>query len=159
MLSLAFYSSILDGKMMTSLLEVKGRSSGNQRIEAWWSKLREGGGGWWINLFKDLCDSGNFRETRLHKECLKFCFLPLLRHELYLHRTKHQESAGGNIAESCKNVVETQRLLRDSGNGYKTFTYDSVAAVTAEPDHFLAISVTFPMKETNVFATRKCDEN
>ena len=62
----------------------QGRSSGNQRIEAWWSKLREGGGGWWINLFKDLRDSGNFDETRLHKECLKFCFLPLLRQELYL---------------------------------------------------------------------------
>lgn len=73
---------------MTSLLGVKfffqGRSSGNQGIEAWWSKLREGGGGWWINLFKDLRNSGNFDETRVHKECLKFCFLPLLHQELYL---------------------------------------------------------------------------
>ena len=40
-----------------------------------------------------------------------------------------------------------------------TFTYDSVAAVAAEPDHFLAISITFPMKETHVFATRKRDLN
>lgn len=39
---------------------------------------------------------------------------------LVSHRTKHRESASGNIAESCDNVAETQRLLRDSGNGYKT---------------------------------------
>ena len=37
---------------------VEGKSSGNQRIEAWWSKFREGGGGWWMNLFKDLRDTG-----------------------------------------------------------------------------------------------------
>ena len=35
------------------------------------------------NLFKDLRDSGHFDETCLHKECLKFCFLPLLRQELH----------------------------------------------------------------------------
>ena len=77
----------------------------------------------------------------------------------YPHRTKHRESMRGNIAESCENVAETQRLLRDSGSGYKTFTRDSVAAVTAEPDHFLAISVTFPVKETRVSATRRRDVN
>ena len=31
---------------------VQGKSSGNQRNEAWWSKFREGGGGWWVNLLK-----------------------------------------------------------------------------------------------------------
>ena len=63
---------------------VQGKSSGNQHIEAWWSKFREGGGGWWINLFKDLRNSGHFDDTHLRKECLKFCFLPVLRQELYL---------------------------------------------------------------------------
>ena len=63
---------------------IQGKSSGNQRAEAWWSKFREGGGGWWVNLFKDLRDSGHFGETFLNKECLKFCFLPVLRQELYL---------------------------------------------------------------------------
>ena len=37
---------------------VQGKSSANQRIEAYWSKLRQGGGGWWMNFFKDLRDSG-----------------------------------------------------------------------------------------------------
>ena len=73
-----------DDEFAGSKFFLQDRSSGNQRIEAWWSKLREGGGGWWINLFKDLRNSRNFDETRVHKECLKFCFLPLLRQELYL---------------------------------------------------------------------------
>jgi hypothetical protein len=33
---------------------IEGKSSSNQRIEAYWSKLRLGGGGWWMNVFKDL---------------------------------------------------------------------------------------------------------
>lgn len=32
-----------------------------------------------MNLFKDLRDSGHFSETYLNNECLKFCFLPVLR--------------------------------------------------------------------------------
>ena len=63
---------------------VEGESSGNQRIEAWWSKFREGGGGWWVNLFKALCDAGLYTANHLNKECLKFCFFPILRKELYL---------------------------------------------------------------------------
>ena len=31
---------------------IQGKSSSNQRIESWWSKFREGGGGWWINFLK-----------------------------------------------------------------------------------------------------------
>ena len=49
-------------------------SSANQRIEAYWSKLRQGGGGCWMNLFKDFRDSGVFLDVDpLLKECLKFC--------------------------------------------------------------------------------------
>ena len=63
---------------------LEGKSCGNQRIEAWWSKFREGGGGWWMNLFKDLRDTGFYRDDCLIKECLKFCFLPVIRRELRL---------------------------------------------------------------------------
>ena len=31
-----------------------GRSVANQRIEAWWSLLRESESGWWINVFRGL---------------------------------------------------------------------------------------------------------
>ena len=33
-----------------------GRSTANQRIEAYWSHLAKDGLGWWINFFKDLRD-------------------------------------------------------------------------------------------------------
>ena len=63
---------------------LEGKSCGNQRIEAWWSKFREGGGGWWMNIFKDLRDTGFYRDDYLTKECLKFCFVPIIRRELRL---------------------------------------------------------------------------
>ena len=63
---------------------VQGKSRANQRVEAYWSKLKQGGGGWWMNLFEDLRDSGVFLDADpLHKECLKFCFVPVLRKELH----------------------------------------------------------------------------
>ena len=62
---------------------IEGRSTANQRIEAYWSKLRLGGGGWWMNFFKDLRDSGVYADhDPLHQECLKFCFMNVLRKEL-----------------------------------------------------------------------------
>lgn len=33
---------------------VQGESSANQRIEAYWSKLKQGGGSLWMKLFKGL---------------------------------------------------------------------------------------------------------
>ena len=63
---------------------IQGKSTANQRIEAFWSKLRQGCGGWWMNFFKDLRDSGTYKDyDLLHRECLKFCFMPVLRQELY----------------------------------------------------------------------------
>lgn len=51
---------------------IEAKSTGNQRIEAWWSKFRQGGGGWWINFFKDLCDCGLYHDDYLVTECLIF---------------------------------------------------------------------------------------
>ena len=34
-----------------------------------------------MNLFKDLRDAGFHRDDYLSKECLRFCFLPVIRHE------------------------------------------------------------------------------
>jgi hypothetical protein len=60
-----------------------GRSVANQRIEAWWSQLRRKCAGWWINHFKDLRDSGVFCDANIiHTECLKCCYMPVLRNEL-----------------------------------------------------------------------------
>ena len=66
-----------------------GRSVANQRIEAWWAFLLKSETDWWINYFKDLRDQGLYDGTDpVHAECLRFCFLPLLREELE-RVTKH----------------------------------------------------------------------
>lgn len=61
-----------------------GRSTANQRIEAYWSHLAKDGPGWWINFFKDLRDLGLFIDSDpVHFDCIRFFFMPTLRNELY----------------------------------------------------------------------------
>ena len=61
-----------------------GRSTANQRIEAYWSHLVKDGPGWWINFFKDLRDLNLFDDSDpLHVECIRFCFMQILRKELH----------------------------------------------------------------------------
>ena len=60
-----------------------GPSTGNQRIEAWWSYFRCSRLTWWINFFKDLVDRGVFIPgNRLHEEYLWFCFAELIQQDL-----------------------------------------------------------------------------
>ena len=60
-----------------------GKSVSNQRIEAWWGQLRKSSTDWWINYFKDLRDRGLYSDSDiLHVECLKFCYMPVIRAEL-----------------------------------------------------------------------------
>lgn len=60
-----------------------GKSVSNQRIEAWWGQLRRGCMDWWINYFKDLRDNGLYCDSDIfHTECLRFCFMPILKEEL-----------------------------------------------------------------------------
>lgn len=62
---------------------VYGKSTSNQRIEAWWCLLRKMGLDWWISMFKDLRDSGRYNECKsLHVQCLKFCFMDIIQAEL-----------------------------------------------------------------------------
>ena len=61
-----------------------GRSTSNQRIEAWWGLLRKACADWWINLFKDLNrETGLYVDDNvIHRECLKFCFMDVIQNEL-----------------------------------------------------------------------------
>ena len=60
-----------------------GRSVANQRIEGWWAFLRRSETDWWINYFKDLRDQGLYNDDDpVQVKCLRFCFLPVLQHEL-----------------------------------------------------------------------------
>lgn len=63
-----------------------GRSTANQRIEAWWGLLRKSCTDWWIRYFKDLRDIGLYHDDdMIHRECLKFCYMDIIQTEL--HRT------------------------------------------------------------------------
>ena len=59
-----------------------GKSTSNQRIEAWWSILRKQGVQFWINFFKDLRACDLFRDDIVHQECARLCFMTLLQNEL-----------------------------------------------------------------------------
>lgn len=63
---------------------VYGKSTSNQRIEAWWSILRKCNTSWWINFLKDLRAEGKFIDTDpIQCECLQYCFMGIIRKELH----------------------------------------------------------------------------
>ena len=62
---------------------VYGSSPANQRIEAWWSFFRRNRAQWWIDLFEDLTDAGQFHVGHLREtDCLRFCYMSILRKDL-----------------------------------------------------------------------------
>ncbi|KAF6716020.1 hypothetical protein FQA47_017098 [Oryzias melastigma] len=65
-----------------SLSHSYGSSTGNQRIESWWSLFRRGGSQFWVDLFGDLRDSGNFNGSHEHQSLLGFCFIGVLQTDL-----------------------------------------------------------------------------
>lgn len=82
-----------------------GPSTGNQRIECFWSQLRRGRTTWWINMFKDFVDRGMLHVGNIiHMEALWFCFAELIQQDLnffvlywnthYIRRSRHETIAG-----------------------------------------------------------------
>lgn len=62
---------------------IYGRSTSNQRIEAWWSCFRRNRTNWWIDFFKQMVEEGQINlDLHYHLECLRFCFIGILQSEL-----------------------------------------------------------------------------
>ena len=60
-----------------------GKSVSNQRIEAWWGILGKDCTRWWIDCFKEMRNYALFCDDDcIEVECLKFCFMNILRDEL-----------------------------------------------------------------------------
>ena len=73
---------------------IYGKSTSNQRIEAWWGRLRQGCADW-IEYFKNLRDSDLYNdENVIHQECLKFCFMDLVQEELHRPSTNPESPSG-----------------------------------------------------------------
>ena len=62
---------------------IYGTSPHNQRIEGWWSYLRQHRTTWWMNFFKDLLEQQAFTTcNELQMECLWFFFAGLIQQDL-----------------------------------------------------------------------------
>lgn len=73
----------LSGHEIRNNCFIYGKSTSNQRIEAWWSILRRQAADWWINFFKDLRECNLFNDADLlHVECIRYCFMDVLQKEL-----------------------------------------------------------------------------
>lgn len=72
----------------------KGRSVHNQRIEKQWGLCRILCLDYWINLFKDMQDSGELIEdSHVCWECLRYCFADLIQADLDLMRMQWNRHA------------------------------------------------------------------
>lgn len=77
----------------------------NQRIESWWSILKQMWSTWWINFFKDFIEEGLDLSLHHHLHCLRFCFTRLLQKELdrlvqfwnnhHMRQVRHSSSPAG----------------------------------------------------------------
>ena len=56
-----------------------GRSTSNQRIEAWWGVLRRQCGQFWMDVFEQLKDSGQFGGSFVERALVQFCFSDLVK--------------------------------------------------------------------------------
>ena len=85
----------------SNLIRIYGRSTANQRTEAWQGCLRQGFADWWIENFKNLRDSDLYNdENVIHRECLRFCFMDLIQDELnrvVLERNPHRIRPSTNL--------------------------------------------------------------
>ena len=79
-----FFRSSADDSFAGDKSFMYGKSTSNQRIEAWWSQLRRCNADWWIKYFKDLRDAGIYCDADIIQEqCLKFCYMKIIQNELY----------------------------------------------------------------------------
>ena len=62
-----------------SLSYLEGRSTANQRIEYWWSFLRRECTDFWMCLFQQLTDDGEFAGTFLDVNLVQFCFMHIIQ--------------------------------------------------------------------------------
>lgn len=83
-------ASIQCGLRNTLRAHIYGKSQHNQRIESWWSYLRKMRTQWWIEFFADMEQAGLLNiDCDDHVECLRYCFMDLIRNDLQCFFTCH----------------------------------------------------------------------
>lgn len=56
-----------------------GKSTHNQRIEAWWSILRKHGAQFWMNLFHMLKEDNHFNGSFIDVSLIQYCFMDTIQ--------------------------------------------------------------------------------
>lgn len=56
-----------------------GKSTHNQRIEAWWAILRKQNSQYWMDFFSKLKDNGLHYGDDLDKNLTRFCFMDIIQ--------------------------------------------------------------------------------
>ena len=73
------YSLLGNGRNGMQRSFIEGRSTLNQRIECFWSHLRKQCLEFWICIFHDLKERGDFSGNFLDVNLLRFCFMVLIQ--------------------------------------------------------------------------------
>ena len=129
--SLSFLQPLFRYNSTDSMAGIKsfmyGKSTANQRIEAWWGTLRKLGIHWWINLFKDIRDSGLFEiQNPVIKECLRFCFMDALQTDLdriAQHWNSHNIRRQKRFAELPSGKPDVMFFVPELTDGYDFKTH------------------------------------
>lgn len=70
----------------------KGKSTANERIEKYWKHLKDHTEDFYINLFKIMEENRIIDTTDVvHIECLRFCFGPVIQHDLEVAKKEWNE--------------------------------------------------------------------
>lgn len=71
---------------------IRGKSTRNQRIEAYWRQFRQHMEDFYINLFKTMEHENLINVSNpLHIECLRYCFAELIKEDISLARREWNE--------------------------------------------------------------------
>ena len=133
------------------LAHIYGTSPHNQRIEGWWSYLKQHLSTWWMNFFKDLLEQQVFTTgNELQMECLWFSFSGLIQQDLdrvkehwnshYIRESRHDTVKGRPnelfylpelrntedflapvSAQQCDYITENYLALAESTNEYQEY--------------------------------------
>ncbi|XP_038071286.1 uncharacterized protein LOC119740150 [Patiria miniata] len=102
---------------------IQGSSQHNQRIECWWSVLRKHCLQFWMNLFEELKDNGDFCGDFLDKSLVQFCFMNLFQddvdtikkewnsHRISSSRNRHGPFGRPSVMYSMPQLYGTQNFL------------------------------------------------
>lgn len=125
-----------------------GKSTGNQRIEAFWGQLRKQCGQFWMDLFQNLVHVGMLDlSSRIEAMTLKFCFLHLLRNDLNrmarewnTHRIRQNRSAetvGGkpNVLYFSPESIGATQCRKAFPQGQMNVVFDTLDNMQDFDDH------------------------